>query len=96
VLADLATSNKTNPRLPEIAGRNSQKKNLITIKSGIKKLGGTSFSTEQDLGAKGMQQGSHEGQTGMAHAARFPGRVGPTRSPLVAPMPSIFISMDSS
>jgi hypothetical protein len=28
-----------------------------------------------------MQQGSHEGQTGMAHVARFPGRVGPTHSP---------------
>jgi hypothetical protein len=30
-----------------------------------------------------MQQGSHEGQTGMAHATRFPGRMGPTHSPLL-------------
>jgi hypothetical protein len=40
------------------------------------KFGGTSFSMEQNLGAKEMQQGSHEGQMGMAHAARFPGRIG--------------------
>jgi hypothetical protein len=59
-------------------------------------FGGTSFSTEQDLGAKEMQQGSHEGQMGMAHAARFPGHVGPTCSPLVAPMPSIFVLLDAS
>jgi hypothetical protein len=42
---------------------------------------GASFSTEQDLEAKEMQQGSHEGQTSMAHAARFPGHVEPARSP---------------
>jgi hypothetical protein len=59
-------------------------------------FGGTSFSTEQDLGAKKMQHGSHEGQTGMAHVARFLGRVGPTSSPLVAPMSSIFVSLDAS
>jgi hypothetical protein len=46
-------------------------------------FGGTSFSTEQDLLAKEMQQGSHEGQTGMAHTARFPAPMGPTRSPLL-------------
>jgi hypothetical protein len=55
-----------------------------------------SFSTEQDFGAKEVQQGSHEGQTSMTHAARFLGCVGPARSPLIAPMPSIFVSMDSS
>jgi hypothetical protein len=43
-----------------------------------------------------MQQGSHEGQTGMAQAARFPGHVGPTRFSFVAPMLSIFISLDAS
>jgi hypothetical protein len=32
----------------------------------------------------------------MAHVARFPGRVGPTCSPLVALMPSIFILLDAS
>jgi hypothetical protein len=57
---------------------------------------GASFSTEQDFGEKEVQQGSHEGQTSMAHAAIFLGRVGPTRSPLVAPMTSIFVSIDSS
>jgi hypothetical protein len=57
---------------------------------------GASFSTKQDLGAKEMQQGSHEGQTSMAHASRFLGHVGPARWHLVAPMPSIFVPMDSS
>jgi hypothetical protein len=57
---------------------------------------GASFSMERDLGVKEMQHGSHEGQTSMAHAARFPSRVGPARSPLVAPMTLIFISLDSS
>jgi hypothetical protein len=57
---------------------------------------GASFSTEQDFGEKEVQQGSHEGQTSMAHVARFPGRMGPARSPHVALMPSIFVSMDSS
>jgi hypothetical protein len=51
---------------------------------------------EQDLGAMEMQQGSHESLTGMAHAARFPGRVGPTCSSLVAPISSIFVSLDAS
>jgi hypothetical protein len=49
------------------------------------KICGSQFSTEQDFGAKEV-----------AHAARFLGRVGPACSPLVAPMPSIFVSMDSS
>jgi hypothetical protein len=43
-----------------------------------------------------MQQGSHEGQTSMAHVAWFLGRMGPARSLLVAPMRSIFISLDAS
>jgi hypothetical protein len=51
---------------------------------------------EQDIGEKEVQQGSHEGQTSMAHATRFLGRMGPARSSLIASMPSIFISMDSS
>jgi hypothetical protein len=51
---------------------------------------------DQDLGAKEVQQRRHEGQMGMAHTARFLGRIGPTRSPLVAPMPSIFVLIDSS
>jgi hypothetical protein len=37
--------------------------NRVQITSNFR---GTSFSTEQDLGAKEMQQGSHKGQTGMA------------------------------
>jgi hypothetical protein len=60
------------------------------------KLCGSQFSMEQDFGEKLVQQGSHKGQTSMAHMARFPGRVGPACSPLVAPMPSIFVSMDLS
>jgi hypothetical protein len=59
-------------------------------------FGGMSFSTEQDLGAKEMQQGIHEGQTSMAHAARFLGHMGPTCSPLVAPMSLIFVLLDVS
>jgi hypothetical protein len=39
-------------------------------------FGGMSFSTEQDLGAKEMQQGSHKGQMSMAHMVRFLGHVG--------------------
>jgi hypothetical protein len=58
-------------------------------------FGGTRFSTEQDLGAKDMQHGSHEGQTGMAHAARFLGRMAYPFPP-IAPMPSIFVSLDAS
>jgi hypothetical protein len=56
---------------------------------------GANFLTDQDLGAKEVQQSRHKGQTGMAHMARFLGCVGPTRSPLVALMTSIFVSMDS-
>jgi hypothetical protein len=51
---------------------------------------------EQDFRENEVQQGSHEGQTIMAHVARFHGRVGLACSPLVAPMSSIFISMDTS
>jgi hypothetical protein len=54
------------------------------------------FSTEQDFGAKEVQQGSHEGQMSMAHAAKFLGRVGLAYWLLVALMPSIFVLMDSS
>jgi hypothetical protein len=54
------------------------------------------FSTEQDFGEKEVQQGSHEGQTSMAHTTRFLSRVGPAYSLIVAPMPLIFILMDSS
>jgi hypothetical protein len=51
---------------------------------------------KQDLGAKEVQQGSHEGQTSMAHAAKFLGHVGPARWCLVALMLLIFVPMDSS
>jgi hypothetical protein len=51
---------------------------------------------EQDLGAKEMQQGSHDGQIGMAHIARFPGHMGPICSPLIDPMSSIFVLLDAS
>jgi hypothetical protein len=57
---------------------------------------GASFSMEQDFGEKEVQQRRSEEETGMAHTARCLGRMGPTRSHLIAPMPSIFISMDSS
>jgi hypothetical protein len=51
---------------------------------------------EQDLGAKEVQQGSHEGQTSMAHMAKFLGLVGLACWRLVAPMSLIFVPMDSS
>jgi hypothetical protein len=57
---------------------------------------GASFSTEQDFREKEVQQRRSEEETGMAHMARCMGHVGPTRSHLVAPMPSIFVSMDLS
>jgi hypothetical protein len=57
---------------------------------------GANFFMDQDLGAKEVQHRRHEGQTGMAHVARFLGYMGPTRSLLVAPMPSIFVPMDLS
>jgi hypothetical protein len=57
---------------------------------------GAGFSMEQNFGEKEVQQGSHEGQTSMAHMATFPSCMGPTRSPLVALMLLIFILMDSS
>jgi hypothetical protein len=57
---------------------------------------GANFLTDQDLGAKEVLQRRHEGQTGIAHMARFLGRVWPTYSPLVVLMPSIFVPMDSS
>jgi hypothetical protein len=57
---------------------------------------GANFSMEQDFGDKEVQQRRSEEEMGMAHAARCLGRVGPTCSHLVAPMPSIFVLMDSS
>jgi hypothetical protein len=57
---------------------------------------GTSFSMEQDFGEKEVQQRRSEEETGMAHIARCLGHVGPTRCHLVAPMSSIFVSLDSS
>jgi hypothetical protein len=57
---------------------------------------GANFSTEQDFGEKEVQQRRSEEETGMAHAARCLGRVGPTHSHLVALMLSIFVSMNSS
>jgi hypothetical protein len=60
------------------------------------KLCGCQFFHRTRFGEKEVQQGSHEGQTSMVHAARFLGRMGPTRSSLVVLMPSIFVSMDSS
>jgi hypothetical protein len=57
---------------------------------------GASFSTEQDFGEKEVQKRRSEGEMAMAHAARCLGRVGPSRSHLVVPMPSIFVSLDAS
>ena len=45
---------------------------------------------EEDLGAKEANERRPEAQKGVAHAARFLGRVGPTFWSLVAPLPSIF------
>jgi hypothetical protein len=59
-------------------------------------FGGTNFSTEQDFGEKEVQQRRSEGETGMAHAARCLGRMGPARSHLGFLMSSIFISLDAS
>jgi hypothetical protein len=57
---------------------------------------GASFSTEQDFREKEVQQRRSEEETSMAHVARCLGRMGPTRSHLVALTPSIFVLMDSS
>jgi hypothetical protein len=57
---------------------------------------GASFSTEQDFGEKEVQQRKSEEEMCMDHVARCLGHVGPTHSHLIAPMPLIFISMDSS
>jgi hypothetical protein len=57
---------------------------------------GASFSTEQVFGEKEVQQRRSEEETGMAHVARCLVHVGPTCCHLVAPMPSIFVSLDSS
>jgi hypothetical protein len=51
---------------------------------------------EQDFREKEVQQRRSEEEMVMAHAARCLGRVGPTHSHLVAPMSSIFISIDFS
>ena len=49
-----------------------------------------SFTKEEDLGAKEANERRPEAQKGVAHAARFLGRVGPTFWSLVAPLPLIF------
>ena len=49
-----------------------------------------SFRKEEDLGAKEANERRPEAQKGVAHAAIFLGRVGPTVWSLVAPLPSIF------
>jgi hypothetical protein len=59
-------------------------------------FGGTSFSMEQNFREKEVQQRRSKGETGMAHAARCLGHVGPARSHLVALMSSIFVSLDAS
>ena len=51
---------------------------------------------EEDLGAKEASERRPEAQKGVAHAARFLGRVGPTFWSLVAPLPSIFSPTTSS
>ena len=51
---------------------------------------------EEGLGAKEANEGRPEAQKGVAHAARFLGRVGPTISALVALLPSIFLPESSS
>ena len=54
------------------------------------KFTGVNIWKEEDMWAKEANKRRSEDQTGMAHAARYMGRVGPTRSALVAPLPSIF------
>ena len=49
-----------------------------------------SFRKEEDLGAKEANERRPEAQKGVAHTARFLGRVGPTFWSLVAPLLSIF------
>ena len=44
---------------------------------------------KEDLGVKEANERRLEAQKGVAHAARFIGRVGPTFWSLVAPLPSI-------
>jgi hypothetical protein len=60
------------------------------------KLCGGQFSMELDFGEKEVQHRRSEGETAMAHVTRCLGHVGPTRSHLIAPMPSIFVSLEAS
>ena len=60
------------------------------------KFTGVNIWKEEGLRKKEASKRRPEGQTGMAHAARYRGRVGPTRSGLVAPLPSIFAPPPSS
>ena len=54
------------------------------------------FRKYEDLGVKEANERRPEAQNGVAHAARFLGRVGPTFWSLVAPLPSIFLPEASS
>ena len=53
------------------------------------KFTGVNIWKEEGLRKREASKRRPEGQTGMAHAATVPGRVGPTRLGLVAPLPSI-------
>jgi hypothetical protein len=59
------------------------------------KLCGCQFFHGTRLWSKGSATGEPRGPS-MAHATKFLGRVGPAHSPLVAPMPLIFVLMDPS
>ena len=53
-------------------------------------FGSINIWKEEDLGAKEANKRRPEAQKGVAHAARYRGRVGPTFWSLDAPLPSIF------
>ena len=60
------------------------------------KFTGVNIWKEEDMWAKEANKRRPEAQTGVAHVARYCGRVGPTRLALVALLPSIFSPPTSS
>ena len=57
---------------------------------------GINFWKEQSVGTKEANKRRPEGQDRWVHVARFLGHVGPINLGLVAPMPSVFVSVASS
>ena len=72
-----------------VSGTQTSSKNYGKIQASV-------FWKEEDLGAKEASKRRPEGRKGVAHAARYCARVGPTRLGLVAPQPSILSPPPSS